>query len=87
MLSFLLNIPGLWYAVLIGVPVALFLFVLIGVACTSLPSVGLGAVPLECPHCGAESPSCEAKCTKCGKSFREEAPGARPVINSPKIPA
>lgn len=70
-----------------GGVLAVFLFILIGVACSALPKLGYGKVPLNCPHCGAETPATEGECQHCRRSFREEAIVPRQVIDSPKVPA
>jgi hypothetical protein len=38
---------------------------------TELPSVHVGAIMLDCPHCGRETPSHLEFCQFCGKSFRD----------------
>jgi predicted RNA-binding Zn-ribbon protein involved in translation (DUF1610 family) len=68
-----------------GLLLAIFVFLVVGIACGSLPALGWGAVTLECPHCGARTPSNLVECTYCGKSFRDEAAVKHPVIDSPKL--
>jgi len=63
----------------------ILLFVFIGAACGSLPALGWGAVALDCPHCGAKTPSNLPECKKCGKSFREKSDVGHPIIDAPKL--
>jgi hypothetical protein len=74
-------------AVVGGLLVAILVFLLVGIACGSLPALGWGVVTLECPHCGARTPSNLAECKRCGKSFRDEAAAKQQAIDSPKLPA
>ena len=75
-----------WPLVIIGVGfVGVLLFILIGVLAGALPALGLGTVSLDCPHCGAKTPSNRQECKFCGKSFRDETGAARSVIESPKL--
>jgi predicted RNA-binding Zn-ribbon protein involved in translation (DUF1610 family) len=68
-----------------GVLLAILVFLLVGIACGSLPALGWGAVSLECPHCGSKTPSNLPECTHCGKSFRDEAAAKHPIIDAPKL--
>jgi DNA-directed RNA polymerase subunit RPC12/RpoP len=84
--------PGftVWYllmalAVVGGLLLAILVFLLVGIACGSLPALGWGAVMLECPHCGARTPSNLSECTRCGKSFRDEAALKHPIVDAPKL--
>ena len=83
-----LSVYLFWLLLFVGgALLAVFLFILIGVAWSGLPSLGFGRVPLNCPHCGAETPATEAECQHCRRSFREESTVHRPVIDCPKVPA
>jgi hypothetical protein len=62
-------------------------FVSIVVNSAALPDVGLSKVMLNCPHCGAETPSSELECRHCRRSFREETTRVQPVIDAPKLHA
>jgi hypothetical protein len=73
----------IWFAAVGGVLLAALLFVLIGVACGSLPDLGWGSVMLDCPHCGRQTPSQLPECRHCGRSFREEAAKAQPRVPPP----
>jgi C2HC-type zinc finger protein len=76
----------IWFAATVGgVLLAVLLFILIGVACGSLPGLGRGSVMLECPHCGRQTPSQLPECKHCGRSFREEVAEARPPAIPPKL--
>jgi hypothetical protein len=76
----------LWFvAITGGLLVAVLLFIVIGVACGSLPGLGLGSVMLECPHCGRQTPSQLPECEHCGRSFREEVTEDRPRAIPPKL--
>jgi hypothetical protein len=76
----------MWLLIFVGgFLVALFVFLLLGVACSSLPGIGLKRVLLNCPHCGAETPASEPECRHCRKSFREESVVRRPVVDAPKL--
>jgi hypothetical protein len=75
-----------WFvATLGGVLLGALLFILIGVACGSLPGLGWGSVMLECPHCGRQTPSQLPECKHCRRSFREEVAEARPPAIPPKL--
>ena len=67
-----------------GLVLAGFVFILVGVACGSLPGLGWGSVMLECPHCGQHTPSQLPECKHCRRSFREEVAGARSSAIPPK---
>ena len=76
----------IWIAVAIGGAIlAGLLFILFGVACSSLPGLGWGSVTLDCPHCGRPTPSHLAECKHCGRSFREEIAEDRPRPIPPKL--
>jgi hypothetical protein len=85
-MPFYMSYLLIFFGAIAGLLLAILLFVLIGVACGSLPGLGLGSVMLECPHCGRQTPSQLPECKYCGRSFREESRVARPVIDSPKVP-
>lgn len=68
-----------------GVILAAFVLVLLGLACSSLPGLNWGSVPLNCPHCGAETPARDGECRFCRRSFRDESAVVRPVIDAPKL--
>ncbi len=76
----------IWFVVAVGgVLVGGLLFILIGVACGSLPGLGWGSVMLECPHCGRQTPSQLPDCKHCGRSFRDEVAEGRPQSIPPKL--
>ena len=78
--------PLLWLAAAIGaVFLAGFVFILVGVACGSLPELGWGSVTLECPHCGRQTPSQLPECKYCRRSFREEVAPSPPRPVPPKL--
>lgn len=70
---------------ILGIVLGGFLLVVLGVACSSLPGLGLGSVMLECPHCGRQTPSHLPDCKHCGRSFREEVAEERPRVEPPKL--
>jgi hypothetical protein len=75
-----------WFVAIVGgTLLAVLLFVVIGIACGSLPGLGLGSVNLECPHCGRQTPSHLPECRHCGRSFREEVSEDRPLPVPPKL--
>ncbi|MGE5193555.1 MAG: hypothetical protein ACM3U2_13760 [Deltaproteobacteria bacterium] len=75
-----------WLAAAVGgVLLAGLLFILIGVACGSLPGLGWGSVMLECPHCGRQTPSQLPECKHCRRSFREEVSEDQPRSIPPKL--
>ncbi|MSR58363.1 MAG: hypothetical protein EXS05_11915 [Planctomycetaceae bacterium] len=73
------------FVIAAGFLLAAFVFVLLGLACSSLPGMKWGGESLNCPHCGAETPARDAECHSCGRSFREESMVVRPVIDAPKL--
>jgi len=75
----------LFVATVGGLILAAFVFILVGVACGSLPGLGWGSVTLECPHCGRQTPSQLPECKHCRRSFREEVAGIRPQPLPPKL--
>jgi DNA-directed RNA polymerase subunit RPC12/RpoP len=81
----LLDVLFWFVAIVGGTLLAILLFVVIGIACGSLPGLGMGSVHLECPHCGRQTPSHLPECTRCGRSFREEVAEDRPLPVPPKL--
>lgn len=65
--------------IILLIVVGLVVILLIFANTADLPSVNLGTVMLDCPHCGRETPSHLETCQQCGKSFRDS------VVN-PKLP-
>jgi len=59
---------------LVLVIIAVVMVMMIGKA-IDLPGIHVGAVPLNCPHCGRETPSDRETCQFCGRSFRDAAAG------------
>lgn len=53
-----------------SVPILAALVVVLWTVGVSLPGVG-GTVNLDCPHCGAATPSNLPGCRACGRSFRD----------------
>jgi len=63
----------LWFVAAVGgLLLAAFLFILIGVACGSLPGLGLGSVLLECPHWRPADAVAPPEWQTVRRSFREE---------------
>jgi DNA-directed RNA polymerase subunit RPC12/RpoP len=83
--GFVISYLLLALAAVAGLLLAILVFLLVGVACGSLPALGWGAVTLECPHCASRTPANLAECTRCGKSFRDEVAAKHPIIDSPKL--
>ncbi len=76
----------IWFAAAAGgLLLAALLFILIGMACGSLPGLGWGSVMLDCPHCGRQTPSPLPECKHCRRSFRDEAVAAQPPSIPPKL--
>lgn len=68
-----------------GIVLAGLVILVLGVACSALPELGLGRIMLNCPHCGAETPANDGDCRACRRSFRDESLIVRPVIDAPKL--
>jgi len=82
--------PYLWaflgfVAIVGGLIVAALLFIVFGVAFSSLPGLGWGSVMLECPHCGRQTPSQLPNCRHCHRSFREEVAEDQPRSVPPRL--
>lgn len=50
--------------------IAIAIIILVFANTVDQPSVNVGTVMLDCPHCGRETPSHLENCQLCGKSFR-----------------
>lgn len=68
-----------------GIVLAVLVIVLLAIACYGLPTLGLGRVLLDCPHCGAPTPANDGECRVCRRSFRDESMVVRPVVDAPKL--
>ncbi len=69
-----------WIPIILLLVVGLVVIMLIFANTTELPSVNLGTVMLDCPHCGRETPSHLEVCQLCGKSFRDSV--VKPAASS-----
>jgi hypothetical protein len=76
----------IWFAAVVGGAILLaLLLVVLGVAFSALPGLGLGSVMLDCPHCARQTPSQLPQCKHCRRSFREEVAEDRPRAIPPKL--
>jgi hypothetical protein len=76
----------IWLATVVGAAIFVgLLLVVLGVAFSALPNLGLGSVMLECPHCGQQTPAQLPECKHCRRSFREEVAEDRPRALPPKL--
>lgn len=75
-----------FFGFMILLAIAIAIMILIFANTVDQPSVNVGTVMLDCPHCGRETPSHLETCQLCGKSFRESVVNPTAAENSKSEP-
>jgi hypothetical protein len=69
---------GFLVLIMVGVAIVILIFA----NTVDQPSMSVGNVMLDCPHCGRETPSHLENCQYCGKSFRDSVVKSKDLENN-----